>query len=173
MIDNGNTELYYLGDIENNPDFVFDWGSCTKVITWVSVMQLVEQGKLDPNADIRTCLPEGFLTRLKYDEPITMLNLMNHDAGFQDMSADLFTEDKSKIPTLAEALKKNQPPQIRKPGEVVAYSNFGAALAGYIVECVSGQDYGDYVISNIFSPLGMVHTSIKDDHSDNQWVENQ
>ena len=173
MIDNGNTELYYLGDIANDPDYVFDWGSCTKVLTWVSVMQLAEQGKIDLNTDIKTYLPEGFLTRLKYNDPITMLNLMNHDAGFQEMSGALFAEDKSKIPPLDEALKDNQPPQIRRPGETVAYSNFGAALAGYIVECVSQQDYGDYVISYIFAPLGMEHTAIKPDHSDNEWVENK
>jgi len=173
MIDKGDTELYYLGDIEKNPDFVFDWGSCTKVLTWVSVMQLVEQERIDLDADIRTYLPGGFLTRLKYDEPITMLNLMNHNAGFQEMDCDLFAEDKSKIPPLDEALKDNQPPQIRRPGEIVAYSNFGAALAGYIVERVSGQDYEDSVISLIFEPLGMEHTSIRPDHSDNQWVEDR
>ena len=173
VIDDQNTGLYYLGDIENDPDYVFDWGSCTKALTWVSVMQLAEQGKIDLNTDISTYLPEGFLTRLKYDEPITMLNLMNHDAGFQDMDGELFTEDKSKIPPLDKVLKDNQPPQIWKPGEVVAYSNFGAALAGYIVERVSGQCYGEYVVSHIFAPLGMEHTAIKPDHSDNQWVVNK
>jgi CubicO group peptidase (beta-lactamase class C family) len=173
MINQGDTELYYLGDNENNPDYVYDWGSCTKVITWVSVMQLVEQGKIDLNADIRLYLPKGFLTRLKYDEPITMLNLMNHNAGFQDLSGELFEADKTKIPTLSEVLKVNQPPQISKPGEVVAYSNYGSALAGYVVECVSGMDYGDYVIRNIFTPLGMLHTAIKPDRSDNQWVDDQ
>jgi len=173
MIDNGDTEFYYLGDISTELDYVFDWGSCTKVITWVCVMQLVEQGKIDLNTDIRTYLPEGFLTRLKYDIPVNMLNLMNHNAGFQEMSADLFEEDRSKIPALDVALKQNQPPQIHKPGEVVAYSNFGVALAGYIVQRVSGQDYGDYVKTHIFAPLGMEHTSIKPDHSDNQWVEDR
>ncbi|MCL1847114.1 MAG: beta-lactamase family protein, partial [Coriobacteriia bacterium] len=173
MIEGGNTELYYLGDLSKDSDYVFDWGSCTKVITWVSVMQLVEQGRIDLDADIRTYLPEGFLTRLKYDEPITMLNLMNHNAGFQEMNGELFAEDSASIPPLGEVLKDNQPPQIRKPGEVVSYSNYGVALAGYVVECVSGQDYGDYVISHIFNPLGMERTAIKPDHSDNQWVEDQ
>jgi hypothetical protein len=87
------------------------------------------------------------------------------------MSTELFVEDRSQVPALGEALKKNQPLQIFKPGDTVAYSNFGAALAGYIVERVSGQDYGDYVVEHIFTPLGMKHTAIKADHSDNEWVE--
>jgi len=173
LIDNGDTDFYYLGDIEDNPDYVFEWGSCTKIITWVCVMQLVEQGKISLDTDIRTYLPDNFLNRLRYDEPITMLNLMNHNAGFQDQLRDLATNNKAKIQPLGEVLKNSQPPQLRRPGEVVAYSNFSAALAGYIVECVSNQDFGDYVNSNIFAKLGMTHTAIKPDCSDNEWVAKQ
>jgi len=173
MIGDGNTEFLYLGDIENDHDFVFDWASNTKVITWVCVMQLVEQGKIDLETDIRTYLPDRFLKRLRFREPITMLNLMNHDAGFQEMIADLFAEDKTKIPSLDQALYEDQPLQIRRPGANVAYSNFGVALAGYIVQLVSGQEYGDYVKTHVFDRLDMKHTSIKADHSDNQWVEDK
>ena len=63
---------------------VFEWGSTTKIMVWVSVMQLWEEGKLDLNADIKEYLPKDFLTNLKYDKPITMLDLMNHQAGFED-----------------------------------------------------------------------------------------
>lgn len=171
MIDSQNTGLYYLGDIENDPDFVFAWASCTKVITWVCVMQMVEKGKIDLTADIKTYLPENFLT-LKYSEPITMLNLMNHNAGFQEMD-DVSVENKAELKPLGDALRFYQPPQIRKPGEIVAYSNYGTGLAGYIVECVSGYDYGDYVRNNIFAPLEMEHTSIRPDFSDNSWVAKQ
>ena len=169
MIDEQNTELYYLGDTENDPDFVFEWASNTKIMTWVCVMQMVEQGKIDLNADIRTYLPEKFLT-LRYNEPITMLNLMNHNAGFQEMSFGLDAEKISELVPLAEALKRYQPPQIRRPGAVVSYSNYGVGLAGYIVERVSGVDYGDYIWNNVFIPLGMEHTSIRPDFSDNDWV---
>ena len=87
----GNEVLYskHFGyiDRENNIDAdensVYEWGSISKMFIWVSVMQLYEQGKLDLNADIHTYLPEGFLKKLRYDEPITMLNLMNHNAGWQ------------------------------------------------------------------------------------------
>ena len=164
-------------DVENgvavDADTVFEWGSTTKLTVWVSVMQLWEQGKIDLNADIRTYLPEGFLTNLRFDEPVTMLHLMNHNAGFQEVLTDLFLPEGSEIPDLASALALHKPEQIYAPGTVTAYSNWGAALAGYIVERVSGEAYSDYVHEHIFSPLGIEHTAIRPDLSDNPWVQEQ
>lgn len=74
---------YGYADVENKvkitPETVFEWGSVTKLLVWTSVMQLVEQGKLDLEEDIRAYLPDGFFTKLHYDKPITMLNLMHHN----------------------------------------------------------------------------------------------
>ncbi|MBQ7706592.1 MAG: beta-lactamase family protein [Lachnospiraceae bacterium] len=158
------------GDVYADEDTVFEWGSISKVLIWVSAMQLYEQGKLDLEADIRNYLPKGFLDNLKYDEPITMLNLMNHDAGFMSPYKDMECENIDELMTLEEALKEIAPAQAYRPGEIVAYSNYGAALAGYVIECVSGMDYADYVRINIFDKLGMKHTSIRPDCSDNEWV---
>ena len=117
---------------------------------WVSALQLYEQGKLDLEADIRTYLPDGFLTKLKYDDPITMIDPMNHRGGWQEALYTIQVTDESDIMPLGEALKYSEPPQVFRPGEVEAYSNWGAALAGYIIECVSGMDYGEYLHKNIF-----------------------
>lgn len=180
VIDNGEItteKAYGYADIQKkikvDRDTVFEWGSCSKLLVWVSVMQLEEQGKLDLNKDIRGYLPEGFLKNLKYDMPITMLNLMNHNAGFSDLSRDLLITDSSKLLSLEDALKKYQPEQIYRPGTTVAYSNFGAALAGYIVELISGKPYWKYVNENIFKPLGMEHTSVEAKQADNPWVKAQ
>lgn len=160
-------------NIKANEDTVYEWGSISKMLVWTSVMQLYEQGKIDLNADVRTYLPDRFLSNLSYKEPITMLHLMNHTAGFQETVWDVETMDKEKIISLKEALLSTAPAQIYEPGTVVSYSNWGAALAAYIVECVSRMDYAEYVHENIFKPLGMEHTTIKPDCSDNTWVENQ
>ena len=160
-------------NIKADEDAVYEWGSISKMLVWTSVMQLYEQEKIDLNADVRTYLPAGFLSKLSYKEPITMLHLMNHTAGFQETVWDVETTDKEKIISLKGALLSTAPAQIYEPGTVVSYSNWGAALAAYIVECVSGMDYADYVHKNIFEPLGMEHTAIKPDCSDNTWVENQ
>ncbi|HKM21355.1 MAG TPA: serine hydrolase domain-containing protein [Lachnospiraceae bacterium] len=170
-------KAYGYTNIENNlkttEDSVFEWGSCTKLITWTCVMQLVEQGKIDLNEDIRSYLPEGFLKKLSYDTPITMMNLMNHSAGWQESVTDLFLANAEDVMSLGDALQYMEPEQIYEPGTRVAYSNWGTGLAGYIVECVSGQDYVDYVQEHIFAPLGMEHTAIAADLSDNEWVKEQ
>ncbi len=167
----GQTDI--AGGIDAADYSVYEWGSISKTFVWVSAMQLWEQGRLDLNADIRTYLPEGFFHNLSYDDPITFMNLMNHNAGWQETVRQIETEDSAAILPLKDALQLCEPAQIHRPGEVTAYSNYGAALAGYIVECVSGTDYCEYVHRNILELLGMEHTSVSPDHSDNNWVRVQ
>lgn len=167
-------KAYGYSDIENkianNRDTVFEWGSITKLLVWTSTMQLVEKGDIDLNEDIRAYLPDEFFKKLKYDTPITMLNLMNHNAGWQETITDLFIADKTNIKELGDALQLIEPEQVHEPGSVLAYSNWGSALAGYIVECVSGQSFDSYVHEHIFEPLGMEHTALNATISDNEWV---
>lgn len=177
----GDEVLYtgYFGqtDIENNinadENSVYEWGSISKTLVWVSVMQLWEQGRIDLDRDVREYLPEDFFQRLSYDEPITMLNLMNHNAGWQETTKPIWKTDESAIRSLKEELQAIEPVQINPPGEVSAYSNYGAGVAGYVVECITGQDFCEYVHENIFEPLGMERTSFNPTHSDNEWVYNQ
>lgn len=174
-----DTFCYGQTDMENHvyadENTVYDWGSISKTMVWVSVMQLWEQNKLDLNEDIRTYLPNDFFQHLSYDDPITMLDLMNHEGGWCEPAYRSYFHigEEEKIPTLEEALRASEPAQVYRPGEVTAYSNWGAALAGYIVEYISGMNFSDYVHQNIFEPLGMEHTSIAADLSDNPWVKEQ
>ena len=151
-------------------DCVLEWGSTTKLTVWLSVIQLVSDGKIDLHADVRDYLPEGFLKNLRYDDTLTVLNLMNHNAGFEETDFVLEVTDTEDIIPLGEYLAKYQPNQYFRPSEVVAYSNWGAALAGYVVECVSGMSFSDYAQQNIFKPLGMNDTAIAPDLSDNPSV---
>lgn len=163
-------------DKENNvtvdDQTVYDWGSTSKLFIWISVMQLVEQGKLDLQEDIKNYLPDGFLKNLTYDKAITMLDLMNHQAGFQE-TYFIQTASENKVGSLEETLSSHQPKQVFEPGEVTAYSNWGAALVAFIVERVSGTDYVEYVHENIFEPLGMEDTSIGAIYQDQTWVKEQ
>ena len=149
---------------------VYEWGSVSKLFVWVSVLQLYEQGKIDLNEDIRDYLPEDFFKKLKYDEPITMLHLMNHNAGWEETTLPIETENEEDILSLEEALRKTEPAQTFRPGEITAYSNWGTALAGYIVERISGMEYAEYVRENILLPLEMEETSVRADYRDNEWV---
>lgn len=161
---------------ENTPvdaESVFEWGSVTKLLVWSSAMQLVEQGELSLQEDIRSYLPEGFLRRLAYDDPITMLHLMHHSGGWEESLIGIFMPANAAQPSLEEALRQAEPRQVRRPGEAVSYSNFGVALAGYIVERIAGQPFYAYVQEHIFAPLGMEHTALHPLLEDNAWVKAQ
>ena len=152
--------------LKTDDNSVFEWGSVTKLTVWVSVMQLWEEGKIDLEEDIRTYLPEGFLRNLRYDKPITMLNLMNRQSGFDE--APLYMQGGK---SLEDLLLQYQPIQSFEPGTTTAYSNFSTGLAAYIVERISGQFFVDYAHKHIFQPLGMERTAIAQDLSDNAYVQ--
>lgn len=162
---------YGYADVENQikvtPDTVFEWGSVTKLIVWTSVMQLVEQGKLELTEDVRSYLPEGILTKLQFETPITMLNLMHHNAGWEEKFTDLFYSSANEINPLEEMLHITEPYQVHEPGSVVSYSNFGVALAGFIVEQLAEQPFYEYVNEHIFSVLDMKDTTIHPTQKDN------
>lgn len=133
---------------------MFRPGSISKLFTWISVMQLVEDGEIDLDADINTYLdfeiPEAF------GEPITMRNLMTHTPGFEEKFKNLIISDPEMALPLEDFLKSTPPPaRIFPPGETPAYSNYGTALAGYIVQRISGVAYEDYVERNILEPMEM------------------
>ena len=152
--------------IKADDDSVFEWGSVTKLTVWVSVMQLWEEGKIDLEADIKTYLPKGFLRNLRYDKPITMLDLMNHQSGFDE--APLYMQGGK---SLEDLLLQYQPDQSFEPATTTAYSNYSTGLAAYIVERISGQSFVDYTHEHIFQPLDMERTAIAQDLSDNAYVQ--
>jgi CubicO group peptidase (beta-lactamase class C family) len=136
---------------------LFRPGSISKLFTWTAVMQLVEQGKLDLDRDINEYL--DFKIPAKFGKPITLRNLMTHTPGFEEQIKDLITEEAAPTATLKQHLVTHVPERIFPPGTTPAYSNYGASLAGYIVERVSGRPFNDYVAENIFKPLGMAHST--------------
>jgi CubicO group peptidase (beta-lactamase class C family) len=137
---------------------LFRTGSITKLFTWTAVMQLVEQGKLDLDADINTYL--DFEIPKTFGKPVTLRNLMTHRGGFQDTIKNLGAQNSGKA-DLAKYVRENVPSQIYVPGTTPSYSNYGTALAGYIVERVSGTPFDAYVEANIFKPLGMAQSSLR------------
>ena len=132
----------------------FEIGSITKLFTWIAVMMLVEEGRLDLESDVSQYL-DGF--EVPGAEPLTMAQLMSHRGGFEESYA-IFDETVAALPR-AEALAAAAPDQVFPRGTVTSYSNWGAALAGHIVEEVSGQAWGDFVQARILDPLGMDDTT--------------
>ncbi|TGX54003.1 serine hydrolase [Sphingomonas gei] len=137
---------------------LFRPGSTSKLYTWTSVMQLVEAGKLDLDADVNRYL--DFKIPPYQGKPITLRNIMTHTAGFEEIIKGLLTFDKP-VPSLGDVVKHRIPERIYAPGTTPAYSNYATALAGYIVERVSGVPFDDYVEKNIFGRLGMQYASFR------------
>ncbi len=139
---------------------LFHIGSVTKLFTWTAIMQLVEQGKLDLHTDINT-----YLTALQfpdtYPEPITLEHLLTHTPGFEDRLSNLLRLNRYDGLPLEAYIIRQQPQRIMPPGQLIAYSNYGGALAGYIIQEVTGIPYEDYIETHIFAPLTMQHSSIR------------
>jgi len=142
---------------------LFRPGSISKLFTWVSVMQMVEQGKLDLDTDINTYLKTFQIKDTFPGQPITLRHCMTHTPGFEDGALGyLIIEDAAKVMPLAEAMAKYQPERVNPPGKIGAYSNYCTSIAGLAVANVSGLDFTDYVRKNIFDVLGMRSSSFKE-----------
>jgi CubicO group peptidase (beta-lactamase class C family) len=136
---------------------LFRPGSVSKTFTWTAVMQQVEAGKLDLDKDVNTYL--DFTIPPYQGQPITLRQLMTHSAGFEEQLRDEFVSNPQAMPSLETFLKRNIPKRIYAPGTVVAYSNYGATVAGYVVQRVSGEPFDAYIKHHIFDPLGMTHST--------------
>ena len=137
-------------------DTLFRPGSISKLFTWTAVMQLFEQGKLDLDRDVNEYL--DFKIPDAFGKPITLKNIMTHTPGFEEQVKDLFSVTPAS-PNLGEYLKTHIPGRIYPPGTVPAYSNYATAVAGYIVQRVSGKPFEQYIAENIFKPLNMGHST--------------
>ena len=155
---------YGFADVEKRVPV--DWqttlfrpGSISKLFTWTAVMQLVEKGKLDLDADVNTYI--DFKVPEAFGKPITLRDIMTHTPGYEDYAKDLIVGDAKMLVPLGDHLKTHQPRRIFPPGSTPAYSNYATALAGYIVERVSGKPFPDYVEQFITGPLGMTHATFQ------------
>jgi CubicO group peptidase (beta-lactamase class C family) len=164
---------YGLASVELNspitPQTVFDIGSTSKQFTAASIMLLEQQGKLSINDDVRKYIPELPDYTKNGGPEITILNLLNHTSGLRDylgllqlsgVSADSVTTDDDAL-----ALIIRQKNLQFAPGSDWAYSNTGYFLLSVIVKRVSGLTLRDFASQNIFQPLGMAHTSFRNDHT--------
>lgn len=138
-----------------NPDTtLFRIGSISKMFVWVSVMQLVAEGKLDLNADVNNYLKDVKIPDA-YGQPITMKQLMTHTPGFEDHVINLFAKDATSLRPLSEILKDEMPARVRPPYTQSSYSNHGTGIAAHVVENISGMTFHDYVQQKIITPLQM------------------
>lgn len=139
---------------------LFRVGSISKLFTWTAVMQQVEAGKLDLDADINKYLKDVQVPAT-FEQPITLKSLLTHTPGFDDSVTGLFAHTAAEVRPLAEVLRAQMPTRVRPPGVIASYSNHGTALAGEAVANVSGMPWEEYIEKRILQPLGMHHTFVR------------
>jgi CubicO group peptidase (beta-lactamase class C family) len=138
---------------------LFRLGSITKVLTAITATQLIEEGRIDPAADVNRYLKRIQVPKT-YPEPVTITDLLAHEGGF---GADLRGVD---APTNAEAnispahMQRLLVPRVRPPGRYIAYDNNGWGVLGLTLADATGTPYADLVRQRVFQPLGMTHSTI-------------
>jgi CubicO group peptidase (beta-lactamase class C family) len=137
---------------------LFRPGSTSKLFTWTAVMQLVEAGKLNLDADVNTYL--DFKIPAYKGIPVTLRQIMTHRAGFEERAMDTIAFGKPE-PALGEFVKRYVPPRFFTPAEGPGYSNYATAVAGYIVQRVSGEPFDDYIERHILTPLDMRNSTFR------------
>ena len=138
---------------------LFRPGSVSKLFTWTAVMQQVEQGKIDLDADINQYLD------FKIDGPGRQAD---HHAQSDAAHGRLrgagqghHLRGARRCPPTTRCSSSGCRRACSRPGTTPAYSNYGASLAGYIVQRLSGESFDDYIDKHIFAPLDMKHSSFR------------
>jgi len=148
-----NLELNVPMQIEN----VFEIGSMTKQFTAVSILMLVEQGKVSLDDEITKYISD-YPT---HGKKITIHHLLNHTSGIKSYTTlkKLYSIDKNDL-TPIELINffKDEPIDFN-PGEQYKYNNSGYVILGYIIEKVSELSYGEFVVKNIFEKLNMKNST--------------
>ena len=155
-------EGFGYSDLENlvtaKPETIYRLASISKSITATSVMQLVEQGKIDLDADIRKYVPE--FPEKKHI--ITTRHILSHLSGIRHYK-DAEVQSKKRYTSVEGSLAIfKEDPLLQEPGETFSYSTYGYTLLARLVEKVSGEKYPDYLRKHIFDSAGMSTAGVED-----------
>jgi len=146
-------------DVPAKPESAYRLASITKTLTAVSVLQLVEAGKIDLDAEVQAYVP--YFPKKKW--PVTVRLLLGHLGGISHYK-NYDVEGRIKVyKNTSEALAIFQDfDLVAEPATKYSYSSYGYNLLGAVIEGASGESYGDYIRKNIFKPLGMANSRMDD-----------
>lgn len=137
---------------------IFRIGSVTKVFTATAVMQLAEREQLSLTEDVNRYLRTAKVPAT-YRQPVTAASLLTHTAGLDEISPGRRTANPAAQIPLAQFLA---PRLVRRkpPGTTISYSTYNMALAGHLVESITGKHLREFFAENVFTPLQMTRTSL-------------
>lgn len=165
-----NGELLWCGglgkaDIASSRDVTCDTefrvGSISKSFVALALLKLQEEGKINLEARLQDVAPEvPVKNRWESTNPVRIVNLLEHTAGFDDMeAAEVYNFNDRYDFSLLEVFKRFQEPEdVRWPPSTrMSYSNPGFGIAGYLIEKVAGTPFDQYIRQTILRPLGMAN----------------
>lgn len=161
-------DAYGLADTDTGEllttEYLFDIGSVSKQITAGAIMQLVDEGEIDLDDDIRDYLPD----LPEYESTVTVADLVHHTSGLPDYvdELDFDLDEVTTADDALEVLEDEDATPAFEPGSAFEYSNTNYFLLGQIVEAVTDETLVDYATEEIFAPLGMEATSYRDDQGE-------
>jgi CubicO group peptidase (beta-lactamase class C family) len=144
------------------PDTLFRIGSTSKAFVSLSILQLVEQGRLKLDDPVHKWAPEvEFTNPWESTDPVRIVNVLEHTSGFDDIALREYAQNDPNPISLRDGLAFNPKSRVARwrPGTRMSYCNSGPPIAAYIVEKITGQRFEDYVQQHLFAPLEMNTTS--------------
>lgn len=145
-------------DINADTESMFRIGSTSKMFVALSVLKLVEEGRLSLDDKVGELAPEiEFENQWESTDPVRVVHLLEHTTGWDDIHLPEYGHNDPTPATLKEGLDFHPHSRVSrwKPGSRMSYCNSGPPVAAYIVQKITGQDFEDYVQENFFAPLGM------------------
>lgn len=162
----------HKGDMPLSTSHQFDIGSISKQFTAVAIMMLQEQGKLNFEDKVIQHIPD-----FPYEQ-ITIKHLLNHTSGIADMMpylTSLYRQGKVTASldqnTVLDALIDQAPEAMFQPGAQWRYSNTGYVVLATLVSKISKQSYGEFLQSNIFTPLKMAQSVSRTSKTEHRLTE--
>lgn len=146
-------------DVDVNAETVMHIGSITKVLTATLVMQLVDEGRVELAAPLKTYLPDFHVADRDATERITVEMLLNHTCGIDGEYFPYAGPDSERIEDLIPRIMRQG--QIHAAGAELSYCNSGAVLAGYLAQRLVGKSWYSLIEERIFKPLELTHSVVQ------------
>lgn len=154
---------YGYANLENNTPVdpettIFRWASVSKLFPIVGVLQLVDQEMMDLDADINQYL-RNWQVPNDFSTPVQVRDLLQHTDGFAPKDLAAHSLDVDSLQPLGSLLSKEMKSPLYEPGSQIIYGGFGTALAGHLLEQVTGNSFEDHIAKSFFEPLEMRHST--------------
>ena len=144
-------------DIEADADSMFRIGSTTKMLVSLSVLKLVEEGRLSLDDKLADLAPDiEFENPWEESDPVRVVHLLEHTTGWDELHLPEYAHNDPRPASLKEGLDFHPHSRVSrwKPGSRMSYCNSGPAVAAYVIEKVTGQVFEEFVQQNVLCSIG-------------------